>query len=68
MLKRWDITLALVPPDSRLADELVRDQQWRPWFCDSVAVVLQRPSEGLRNAAGSIPASGPCGRLTAALR
>jgi hypothetical protein len=43
VLKRWDISLALVPPDSRLADELVRDQRWAIWYCDSTAAVLRRP-------------------------
>ena len=43
VLKRWNIGLALLPPDSRLADELERDQGWRVWHCDSTAVLLQRP-------------------------
>ena len=43
VMKRWDIGLALVPPSSRLADELERDQGWRVWHCDSTAVLLQRP-------------------------
>jgi hypothetical protein len=42
-LKRWDISLVLLPPGSRLADELKRDQGWATWYCDSTAVLLQRP-------------------------
>jgi hypothetical protein len=43
VLDTWRIDLALVQPRSRLADELMRDQQWRVWFCDSTAVILRRP-------------------------
>jgi hypothetical protein len=45
VLKRWDISLMLLPPDSRLADELVRDQAWRIWYCDSTAVLLRRQAQ-----------------------
>jgi len=44
VLKRWDISLVLVPPASRLADELIRDQGWRVWHCDSTAVLIRRPA------------------------
>jgi hypothetical protein len=43
ILKTWDISLALVPPDSRLADELRRDHGWTEWYRDSTAVILRRP-------------------------
>src|SRR6478672_2727299 len=42
ILQRWDIGLALLQPKSALAHELVRDSRWRPWYCDSVAVILRR--------------------------
>jgi hypothetical protein len=60
VLKRWDITLALLPPDSRLADELVRDGGWRPWYCDSVAVILQRPPESSNPTPKGTPQVEPC--------
>jgi hypothetical protein len=44
VLARWHITLALVQPTSRLADELVRDQRWQVWYCDSTAVILRNPA------------------------
>jgi hypothetical protein len=42
-MQRWKIDLALIPPASRLAQELVRDQRWTRWYCDSTAVILRRP-------------------------
>jgi hypothetical protein len=45
VMKRWDISLVLVPPGSRLADELIRDQRWRVWRRDSTAVLIRRPSD-----------------------
>jgi hypothetical protein len=45
VLSRWRISVVLVPPESRLADELIRDHQWRVWYRDSTAVLL-RPSGG----------------------
>jgi hypothetical protein len=43
LLKR-DISLTLVPPQSRLAHELVRDRRWSVWYCDSTAAILRRPA------------------------
>jgi len=43
VLGKWKIDLALVQPQSRLADELIRDHSWSVWYCDSTAVILQRP-------------------------
>jgi hypothetical protein len=63
VLKRWDIGLVLVPPDSRLADELAQDQQWHPWYCDSVAVILQKPSDRASPPEAMIRASSPCAKL-----
>jgi hypothetical protein len=45
VLRHWDITLALVPPDSRLAHELTADHGWGIWYCDSTAVILTRARE-----------------------
>ena len=50
--------------DSRLADELERDQGWRVWHCDSTAVLLQRPGGAVerssrRPSAGACPAMRP---------
>jgi hypothetical protein len=63
ILKRWDIELALLPPDSRLADELVHDGAWRPWFCDSVSVILRRPADGSLPRVRGTPQAGPCRAL-----
>jgi hypothetical protein len=57
VLARWNITLALVQPTSRLADELVRDQQWQVWYCDSTAVVLR--SSAAAAATDTLPARAP---------
>jgi hypothetical protein len=54
VLHRWDISLMLLPPDSRLADELERDQGWRIWHCDSTAVLLRRPAKD----SSDVPAAG----------
>lgn len=58
VMKRWDISLALLPPDSRLADELLLDQQWLVWHCDSTAVLLRRPGAAASavRAGGSVTA------------
>jgi hypothetical protein len=66
VLKRWDITLALVPPDSRLADQMVRDGEWRPWYCDSTAVILERRPLSSDSGARGAPQAGPCRALTGA--
>ena len=66
VLKQWDISLALLPPDSRLADELVRDGGWRPWYCDSVAVILQRPPVSSIPAPVGSPQAEPCDSLRGA--
>lgn len=42
LLQRWDISLMLLRQDSPLAHELVRDRRWNLWYCDSLAVMLQR--------------------------
>ena len=68
ILKRWNITLALLPPDSRLADELVRDGGWRPWFCDSVAVILQRPPAASESGWRGAPQARSCRTLADASR
>jgi hypothetical protein len=43
VLRQREISLTLVPPQSRLAHELVRDLDWNIWYCDSTAVILERP-------------------------
>jgi hypothetical protein len=68
VLKRWNITLALIPPDSRLADELVRDGAWRPWYCDSTAVILQSPLAAPDSIGRRAPQAGPCRTLVQAAR
>jgi len=63
ILKRWNITSALLPPDTRLADELVRDAGWRPWYCDSVSVLLQRPPAVADSVTRGAPQAGSCRAL-----
>jgi hypothetical protein len=41
-LEHWDIGLMLLRPTSSLAHEATRDSRWRPWYCDSVAVLFRR--------------------------
>ncbi len=43
ILDRWKVNMALIPPASRLAHELVRDRSWRIWYCDSTATILLPP-------------------------
>jgi hypothetical protein len=43
ILDRWKVNMALIPPESRLAHELVRDRSWRIWYCDSTATILLPP-------------------------
>jgi hypothetical protein len=43
ILDRWKVNMALIPPASRLAHELVRDREWRIWYCDSTATILLPP-------------------------
>jgi hypothetical protein len=67
ILNRRGIDLALVPPNSRLAEELTQDQGWGVWYCDSTAVLLKKsPTPTLR--AGDQPRAGPCGARAAAAR
>jgi hypothetical protein len=47
VLDLWRIDLALVQPESRLADELIRDHSWNIWYCDSTAVILRRPGASM---------------------
>ncbi|MGN6390921.1 MAG: hypothetical protein ACTHM9_01560 [Gemmatimonadales bacterium] len=44
VMHRWKIDFALIPPESRLADELRRDHGWSEWYRDSTAVILRRPA------------------------
>jgi hypothetical protein len=41
-LAKWDISLVLLPRQSALTHELVRDGRWGTWHCDSLAVLLRR--------------------------
>jgi hypothetical protein len=63
VMKRWDIDLALLPPDSRLADELVHDQGWNIWHCDSTAAILRRPGGVQPGPVVQPVASGSCHTL-----
>jgi hypothetical protein len=60
VLTRWKIDLALVQPQSRMADELIRDQAWRIWYCDSTAVLLRRPGSSATAQPGAPSQDGPC--------
>jgi hypothetical protein len=69
VLARWKISFVLVPPDSRLADELVRDHRWDVWYRDSTAVILRRPGgeSDSTGAAGQTSSSEVPGGLRAML-
>jgi hypothetical protein len=42
VLRKWDISIALLEPKSRLVAELRRDPGWRTWYADSTATILVR--------------------------
>lgn len=42
VLRRRDVSLAVLPPDAPLAEALRREEGWRRVYADSVAVVLRR--------------------------
>ena len=42
VLRRWDISLALLATDAPLAHELAREPGWRVRYCDTTAVILER--------------------------
>ena len=42
VLRRWDISLALLATNAPLAHELAREPGWRVRFCDPMAVMLER--------------------------
>jgi hypothetical protein len=52
VLKQWGITLALLPPESRLAHELTADHGWRVWYCDSTAAILTRGENSTSRSGG----------------
>ena len=58
VLERRGIDLMLIPPQSRLADELIRDQGWAAWYCDSTAAILRKP--GKRPGPEGTPQAAPC--------
>ncbi|MGH7580013.1 MAG: hypothetical protein ACREM9_07565, partial [Gemmatimonadales bacterium] len=53
VMDRWKVDLALIPPQSRLAEELIMDQGWGTWYCDSTTAILRKPGQG------SIPEATP---------
>jgi len=55
LLEKWDISLMLLNRQSSLAHELARDSRWGLWYCDSLAVALQRPDR----AKNAVPRSDP---------
>jgi hypothetical protein len=67
VLDRRGIDLALVPPNSRLAEELTQDQGWGVWYCDSTAALLRKSAES-RIRPGGHSRMGTCGALAAASR
>ena len=66
-LERRRIDMALVPPRSRLAEELTRDQGWSVWYCDSTAVLLRKTAPDAGRGDQPVPRSCP-GRRAAASR
>jgi hypothetical protein len=50
-LERWDISLVLVPTESSLAHELLREPGWLLHDCDSTAALLQKTGAAARPAA-----------------
>jgi hypothetical protein len=60
IMTRWKIDMALIPPRSRLAHELTRDQGWGVWYCDSTAALLRKSPSLRTTKASATPQSGPC--------
>jgi hypothetical protein len=58
VLERREIDLVLIPSQSRLADELIRDRGWGTWYCDSTAVILRKPVQG--PSPKGAPQAAPC--------
>jgi hypothetical protein len=42
LLSKWDFSLMLLRRESNLAHELARQPDWQLWYCDSLAVLMQR--------------------------
>ena len=61
ILDRWKVNMALIPPASRLAHELVRDRSWRIWYCDSTATILLPPDTTRPGGRGTESDLGRCG-------
>jgi hypothetical protein len=67
-LERLGVDLALVPPGSGFAHELLREPGWRLRDCDATAVLLQKsggPAEPQAGAAASRPYGGKADSLLA---
>lgn len=68
-LRRWDISLVMMPPTSVLANELSREPGWIVQDCDHVAVLLHRVEQSapsyptVENCLQS-PADGPLGTIS----
>ncbi len=41
-LAKWSVDLVMMPGQSSLAHELVREPAWSLWYCDSTAVILAK--------------------------
>jgi hypothetical protein len=61
ILDRWKVNMALIPPQSRLAHELVRDREWQIWYCDSTATILLAPDTTRPGGRGTESDLGRCG-------
>jgi len=68
IIKRRSIDMALVPPQSRLADELVRDENWTVWYCDSTAALLRKSTVAGTAVLKRTAQTGPCGAITTGSR
>jgi hypothetical protein len=66
VLRKYGITLTLIPPQSRLAHELIRDRRWTIWYCDSTAAILRPPtaSTGSESTSPADSALTRCGART----
>lgn len=46
VLRAWDVSLALLPSGSPLAQELAREPGWQVWYRDGTATILRREPTG----------------------
>jgi hypothetical protein len=60
LVRHWDFSMMIVPPDAPIATELTRDHDWRYWYCDATAVVIMPAGSAAPPNPGGVPAPETC--------